>query len=554
MSRWQAASLFFHGVVGACLLGITLWLMTTVPLWSGYETARAIALSYCWIIYFLTLPLAWLYRRTAMVRRVRPDLFMTIVSVVLSVLLIITMPTDLPDYQFVLIVLVGYAVAMLSLMVSIAQYTKTSLTNTLIAMATFFIVAFIADGIAPRLTDQIAQAQRQVALEQRETAFQNANHPLSADAINARDRAQVFPAPQADILEQAPGPAWGEFTGWGTMVNARMRYWMDGVYDNIIEYNSLGFRGDAIPYEKPDDVYRIMILGDSFIEAREVAYEDTIYAQLNALLADARTPDGKRIEVMGVGATGWGTIQSYLYYHHEGYKFSPDLVVNVFVINDVVDNYPSQFYPSRTIEFAISEEDIALIDTADINNDAPATVARRLLDALPDFVTNTHTARLFQQAFDPPPQSVTLGGDLTQLHPQTYIFVRYPDIDGYEMAWQRTADAYRIWANDVQANGAELIVLAADISVGRISELSTYYGTQADGWVWDVDLPYDQLREILTPLGVTFTTTRDYFAAQSDTVFDDFFYIEDGHWNPAGHRAAAEYLAQVLREQGIIQP
>jgi hypothetical protein len=28
-------------------------------------------------------------------------------------------------------------------------------------------------------------------------------------------------------------------------------------------------------------------------------------------------------KVFGVGATGWGTLQRYLYYIHEGYRFSP---------------------------------------------------------------------------------------------------------------------------------------------------------------------------------------------------------------------------------------
>jgi hypothetical protein len=75
--------------------------------------------------------------------------------------------------------------------------------------------------------------------------------------------------------------------------------------------------------------------------------------------------------------------------------------------------------------------------------------------------------------------------------------------------------------------------------------------------VWDVDLPTLRLHEILDPLNIPLIETRAAYAAYAESVnaspFSTLFYIEDGHWNPTGHRVTAELLAATLRERGIVK-
>jgi len=49
-------------------------------------------------------------------------------------------------------------------------------------------------------------------------------------------------------------------------------------------YNSHGFRDYERSYEKPQGVYRIVVLGDSYIEGLQVELEKTFTAQLEKML------------------------------------------------------------------------------------------------------------------------------------------------------------------------------------------------------------------------------------------------------------------------------
>lgn len=435
------------------------------------------------------------------------------------------------------------------------EKTASAVGNVVMMLVSIGISLLIIEILSPTLTDLIINAQRQTALN---AAIQAANAPLDASEITGRTVQQVRGlTPQVDYLQTSEGPEWAYYTAWGSNTDTVMRYWMDGIYDNTIVYNHQGMRGEAIAYEKPDDVYRIMFIGDSFIEAREVADDETIIAQLRQLLADVKTSDGKQFEIFGLGATGWGTIQAYLYYHHEGYKFQPDLIITPFIINDVVDNNPRQFYPDRQIDFAINDTGASVVRDGVAETSAEAfNPALNWLSHLPFGLSQRNTANLLRQVVAPPRQPVTVGGDLTRLHPQTYVFVRYPELEGYEEGWQRTRQAYTLWANEAAANGSQLMVVAVDIGTERITELSTYWRDQQADWIWDMDLPYDRLLEILDPLDVIYLNTRsayeDYARPTGIRPYDVLFYAEDGHWNPTGHRVTAELIAQTLRELRII--
>lgn len=373
---------------------------------------------------------------------------------------------------------------------------------------------------------------------------------------------------ETEIVGMAgPGPEWGPLAGWGTNTNTTLHTWMDGVFDVEVTYNSQGLRGPEINYEKPDDVYRIMILGDSFVEALQVEYSDTLYAQLGAMLSGAHTPSGKRIEVLGVGATGWGTLQAFLYYHYEGIEFDPDLVIHVFFINDVVDNYPEHFYGDlRKLGFIIEGDGVRVYDTEEETRPGHieehttynrANPAKRWLNGLPGGLQGSSIVGLMRLWADPPRTIAGLEGDLRGVHPQNYIYVAEPEIEGYAEAWYRTQRAYEIWAKEIYADESELMVLAVDLSPEMVDILASFNPEETAGWVWDPDLPYRRLASILAPLEVPLILTRDAYQAYADSVgeplYPSIFILEDGHWSVAGHRVTAELLAEELQARGIVE-
>ncbi|MCC6905986.1 MAG: SGNH/GDSL hydrolase family protein, partial [Anaerolineae bacterium] len=267
-----------------------------------------------------------------------------------------------------------------------------------------------------------------------------------------------------DYIRDTGEAPWNYLTGYAPRINSTVHAYMvdeNGatIYDAIVTYNSAGMRTPDVPYEKPADVYRILIIGDSFVEAVQMPYDNTFYARLQDRL-NGVTIDGKRVEVLAMGRTGWGTLQEYLYYVHEGYRFDADLVILSFYINDVADNYPTFFYPNinnTNFDFVFEGDSVRILDTN--QQPLPPNPSRRLYNALHPALQASSLARLFVRLGDPPQPIVTPGGVLTRVHPQYYIYVAEPEVEGYPEAWARTERGLQLFAERVSSDGAQIAVM-----------------------------------------------------------------------------------------------
>jgi hypothetical protein len=108
-------------------------------------------------------------------------------------------------------------------------------------------------------------------------------------------------------------------------------------YDVTERANSLGFLDREPPaHAKAPGTFRVLALGDSFVEAAQVPIAQKFHVVLERMLAD-RYP-GRRFETMALGRSGVGTAAELAYYESFGRTFEPDLVVVLFVHNDFADN------------------------------------------------------------------------------------------------------------------------------------------------------------------------------------------------------------------------
>jgi lysophospholipase L1-like esterase len=354
---------------------------------------------------------------------------------------------------------------------------------------------------------------------------------------------------------------WTHLTAYGPRVNSVAHAYMidvngNTVYDNIVEYNGKGYRGPEVVYEKPEDVYRILIIGDSFVEAIQVEYEKTFQAQLQEALSAHDRP-GRRYEVVAMGRTGWGTVHETVYYQVEGHKYQADLVILMFYINDVADNFPSFFYPNinnTNFDFVFEENGIRILDTNE--EPLPPNSARLLYNALPSFLQQRSLARLLVRLGDPPLPIQTPGGVMTRVHPQFYIYVNDPPVEGYDEGWERTADSLEILSEMVGADGAELAVVPVFIGSEMVTNVSNWFPELTAGWQWDPELPEQRLEEILRDLPAELWPLRPYFESYAEAaggeVYNLLYLPEDGHFNELGHQVTYEAIYGWLVEEGVV--
>jgi len=105
---------------------------------------------------------------------------------------------------------------------------------------------------------------------------------------------------------------------------------------NIIKINSFGFRD--VEFKKVKERKRIIVYGDSFIEAEFSQLEDTFSKQLQRKL------DGE-FEVINGGVVAYGLDQVSLKLEDDLDAFDPDLViVSVFPANDFGDHIRNKIF------------------------------------------------------------------------------------------------------------------------------------------------------------------------------------------------------------------
>ena len=106
-----------------------------------------------------------------------------------------------------------------------------------------------------------------------------------------------------------------------------------------IHFNSHGFRDIDRSPAKSAGVYRIAVLGDSYIEAPQVAVTDRVTEQLEAELNRRGVLAPLQVEVLNFGFSAYGTMQELQVLKQDVWQFHPDLVILAFLTgNDVQNN------------------------------------------------------------------------------------------------------------------------------------------------------------------------------------------------------------------------
>ena len=326
----------------------------------------------------------------------------------------------------------------------------------------------------------------------------------------------------------------------GAMVNGHRWY----------EINSDGWRGPEVALNHPPGTFRIALLGDSFIEAFEVPYEETVGEVIERRLGALR---GTPLEVLNFGQGGYGTAQEQLTLQHEVWKYSPDLILlAVVTANDISDNY-RPLKQADYVPYYVYQGDSLVLDNSFIQAEGyrgRALWTRRLLTV----VQHSHLAQLINRVRhqrrkgDRKARNTagTVGNELG-LHNEVYFPPTAPE---WKEAWRVTEGVLRLMRDQCGARQTPfaLITLTTGIQVTPVPADKEKFLRQ----IGAKDLYYPERRlsefgkregipvfNLAPPMAEQAERRRVYFHAQGDSV-------GVGHWNREGHRVAGELIASWL--------
>ncbi len=292
--------------------------------------------------------------------------------------------------------------------------------------------------------------------------------------------------------------------------------------------NSLGFidREPAVP--KPPDTFRILVVGDSFVEAAQVPIAQKLQTLLAADL-NQRFPD-RKFDAVALGFSGTGQANQLPFYERNR-NLKPDLVILLFVSNDFANNSP-------------------------------------VLESLRHGWHPDHSPRLFMRArpgqpcerlpIDPAWHKSLLFGDMAERARR--LSAMSPDSDNGLRGWQpaRGGKKPTDGLNDIFLGPGPLPpVFEAAVALTKCAFIEWQKLAEQDGFKLlvasanSVEGQIDRLKGITGALELPLLDLQQEFVKQHhDPALAHF--KTDGHWSPNGHRWAAEAVMNYLADNGYL--
>lgn len=106
-------------------------------------------------------------------------------------------------------------------------------------------------------------------------------------------------------------------------------------FDVIYAINEHGLRDVSFEYQKPENAFRILFLGDSFTYGTGVNLQDTFVKQFERMIS--KQSEGYKIQTINAGVPAYGLILEDLYLKSKGVELEPDLVVVNLSMTDFFD-------------------------------------------------------------------------------------------------------------------------------------------------------------------------------------------------------------------------
>ncbi len=354
--------------------------------------------------------------------------------------------------------------------------------------------------------------------------------------------------------EQARYNEYDPLLGWRKTPNTVVAY-NRREYQTRISINSRALRDPERPVDPPAGVFRVLALGDSFVEGYTVESDDTVTQRLAARLQGAHCAS----DVINAGTAGYSTDQETLFYASEGTRYRAALVVLFFYYNDILFTDRQEFFAEPKPAFEMREDGLKLHrypvrekpkagaapppETAPEPSESGGSVALELLrDRLWYGAPAAHGALARLGLWNPMPP--------TKPRLELLVYDRR-SLPPLEEAWAKVEAVLSFLKDRVESQGAQLALayVPSKMEVQDASWRTTKQLYRIDEQLWDRGKVSARLAKIAQTLGTPMVDLTPALRG-AESRFASTYFMADGHWTARGHDVAAQAVFDWMKAGG----
>jgi len=309
---------------------------------------------------------------------------------------------------------------------------------------------------------------------------------------------------------------------------------------HTVVINALGQRDRPRTYGH-SGTPRVLVLGDSFVEAMQVDLDETFSARLERELG---------IEMLNAGVSGYSTDNELRAFVGRGRAYAPDAVLLVFYVgNDVLENGarlylrdPHGLPPKPWLRARAPSRGLAACL-------ALHRAAARAAEASPDLLWSSRVLRFaltrgIQDLLERGCAGA-VGPPLGEGVPEIFGVYQPSSTPAWTEAWAATEAMLRRFATRVRASGARFGVALApaglEIDPGMRAWHDLFFPS-VRGRAWDFGYPYRRLAGFFDREGIVWMSLLPPLRAHRAATGRSGYFDWDTHWDSEGHAVVAEAL------------
>ncbi|MCY2993865.1 MAG: SGNH/GDSL hydrolase family protein [Planctomycetota bacterium] len=338
----------------------------------------------------------------------------------------------------------------------------------------------------------------------------------------------------------------------GTRLQAGVHGWWCKEGHAFFEVNRYGFRQGLREPRKPVGSFRVAVLGDSFVEAFQVPYEQSLCAVLEQELASCPSLAGRSVEVLNFGVSGYGTAQELLMLRHYVWDYEPDIVLLTFFAGNDLRNNARDLEPYQVRPFLCRANGAWVFDNSfrehpDYLRAGSAGVQWKvgLINRVRVLqLANEWLGRWRQPASEPPPAG-QVGAGLNELA------LLPPRDAAWSEAWEVTEQLLGMCQREARDHDARLFLVTLGQDLQVHPDQAVRVACQRHLQVSDLGYAERRLKQFGQEHGfpvIDLSQPMRQSAEEHGVFLHGFDKAAPGwgHWNAAGHRLAARTIGAAV--------